>query len=84
MMIYQVEYVIQIKLSGKMMTSICGIYICCLFYFAQINTTKTQPGLGISFQAKLCECFSNLTNFVRLDETVDWSKVLIFDKKKSE
>ena len=51
-----------------MMTSIC-VYIYCLFYFAQINTTKTQLGLEINFQTKLCECFSDylgLTNFLRL------------------
>ena len=65
-----------------MMTSI-RVYIFCLFYFAQINTTKTQLGLEISFQTKLCECLSDvmgLTNFLRPKETVDWSKLLKFGR----
>ena len=59
------------------------IYTYYLFYFAQINTTKTQLGLEISFQTKLCECLSDvmgLTNFLRPKETVDWSKLLKFGR----
>ena len=66
------------QLSGY----IC-IYINCLFLFAQINTTKTQPGLEINFQTKLREFFSDflgLTNFLRLEETIDWSKMLKFGR----
>ena len=50
------------------------VYIYCLFYFAQKNTTKTQLGLVMSFQTKLREClfdFLGLTNFLRLEEMVD-------------
>ena len=57
-----------------MMTSIY-VYIYCLFYFVQINTTKTQLSLEISFQTKLLEClfdFLGLTNFLRLEETAEW------------
>ena len=64
------------------MASIC-VYIYCLFYFAQINTTKTQLGLEISFQTKLRECLSDflgLKNFLRLEEMVDWSKLLKFGR----
>ena len=56
-----------------MVTSIC-VYIYCLFLFAQKSTNKTQPGLEISFQTKLPECFSNflgMAKFLRLEETVD-------------
>ena len=44
---------------------------------------KTQPGLEISFQTKHRECFSDfldLTKFLRLEETVDWSKMLKFGR----
>ena len=64
------------------MTPICA-YIYCLFLFSQKNTAITQPGLEISFQTKLCECFSNflgLANFLRLKEIVDWSKLLKFGR----
>ena len=64
------------------MASTC-VYIYCLFLLAQKNTTKTRPGLKISFQKKLPECFSNflgLTNFLRLEETIDWSKLLKFGR----
>ena len=53
-----------------------------LFLFAQ-KTTKTQPGLKISIQAKLRECFSNfvgLAKFLRLEETVDCSKLVKFGR----
>ena len=59
------------------------IYTYYLFYFAQINRTKTQLGLEISFQTKLRECLSDflvLTNFPRLEEKVDWSKLLKFGR----
>ena len=59
------------------------VYIYCLFLFAQIITTKPQPGLEIIFETELCECFSDflgLTNFLRLEETVDWSKLLKFGR----
>ena len=59
------------------------VYICYLFYFAQINTTKTQLGLVISFQTKLRECLSDflgLTNFLRLEEMIDRSKLLEFGR----
>ena len=55
------------------------IYIYCLFLLAQENTTKTQPGLEISFKTKLRESISNfldLAKFLRLEETLDWSKLL--------
>ena len=45
-----------------MTTSIC-VYIYCLFYFAQINTTKTQISLKISFQRKLPEFLSEFLWF---------------------
>ena len=64
------------------MTSIC-VYIYCWFYFAQINAIKTQLGLEISFQTKLCECLSDflgLTNILMVEETVDWSKLLKFGR----
>ena len=57
------------------------MYIYCLFYFAQKNTTKTQLGLVISCQTKLRECLSDflgLTNFLRLEEMVDQPKLLKF------
>ena len=65
------------------------IYICthCLFYFAKINTIKTELGLEISFQTKHLEYLSDflsLTNFLRLEETVDWPKLLKFDKTCSK
>ena len=61
------------------------VYMCiyCLFYFAQINTTRTQLGLVMSFQTKLRECFSDflgLTNFLRLEEMVDRPKLLKFGR----
>ena len=42
-----------------------------------------QPGWEISFQTKLRECFSNflgLAKFLRLEEMVDWSKLLKFGR----
>ena len=64
------------------MTSIC-VYMYCLFSFAQINTTKTQPGLEINFQTKVHECFSDfvgLKNVLRLEEMKDWLKLLKFGR----
>ena len=64
-----------------MMTSICT-YILFIFICAKTQP-KTQPGLEISFQTKLRECFSNflgLAKFLRLEETVDWSKLLKFGR----
>ena len=64
-----------------MMTSICT-YILFIFTCAKTQP-KTQPGLEISFQTKLRECFSNflgLAEFLRLQETVDWSKLLKFGR----
>ena len=58
-------------------------YVYCLFLFAQKTQPETQPDLQISFQTKLRECFSNflgLTKFLRLEETVDWSKLLKFGR----
>ena len=49
------------------------VYIYCLFYFVQINTTKKQLGLVISFQIRIRECLSDflsLSNFLRLKEMV--------------
>ena len=63
------------------MTSIC-VYLYFLFCFVQINITKTQLGLEISFQTKL-ECLSDflgLKNFFRLEEMVDWSKLYKFGR----
>ena len=59
------------------------VYIYCLFYFVQINTTKTQLGLVISFQIRIRECLSDflsLSNFLRLKEMVYWSKILKFGR----
>ena len=42
-----------------------------------------QPSLGTSFETKLRECLSNflgLAKFLRLEETVDWSKLLKFGR----
>ena len=39
---------------------------------------KLQLGLEISFQTKLRENFLDLAKFFRLEETVDWSKLLKF------
>ena len=58
-------------------------YVYCLFLFAQKTQPETQPGLEISFQTKLRECFSDflgLTKFLRLEETVGWSKLLKFGR----
>ena len=52
----------------------------CSFLLAK-NITKIQPGLEINFQTKICEYVSDflgLTKFLRLQEMVDWSKLLIF------
>ena len=50
---------------------------------AKKTQPKTQPGLAISFQTKLCDCFSDflgLTKSLRLEETLDWSKLLKFGR----
>ena len=64
------------------MTSICiCIYTYTVYFICTENKTKTQPGLEISFQTKLRECFSDflvLTKFLKLEETVDWLKLLKF------
>ena len=42
-----------------------------------------QTDLEISLQTKLCECFYNflgLAKFLRLGETIDWLKLLIFGR----
>ena len=44
---------------------------------------KLQLGLEISFQTKLRENFLDLAKFVRLEETVDWSKLLKFARAYS-
>ena len=58
------------------------IYIYILFNFiCTKNKTKMLPVLAMSFQTKLRECFSDflgLTKFLRLEETVDWLKLLKF------
>ena len=54
-----------------------------VYFYLRKNTTKTQPGLEISFQTKFRECFSDflgLTKFLRLEETIDWSKLLKFGR----
>ena len=59
------------------------VYIYGLFYFAQINTTKTQLGLVIIFQIKIRECLSDflsLTNILRVKEMAYWSKLLKFGR----
>ena len=64
-----------------MMTSIC-IYMLVIFVCTK-NKSKTKPGLEISFQIKLRECFSDflgLTKFLRLEKTVDWSELLKFER----
>ena len=64
------------------MASLC-VYMYCLFLLAQINTTKTQPGLEISFQTKVHECFSDfvgLKNVLRFEEIKDWLKLLKFGR----
>ena len=64
------------------MASLC-VYMYCLFLLAQINTTKTQPGLEISFQTKVHECFSDfvgLKNVLRFKEIKDWLKLLKFGR----
>ena len=64
------------------MASLC-VYMYCLFLLAQINTTKTQPGLEISFQTKVHECFSDfvgLKNVLRFEEIKDCLKLLKFGR----
>ena len=64
------------------MASLC-VYMYCLFLLAQINTTKTQPGLEISFQTKVHECFSDfvgLKSVLRFEEIKDWLKLLKFGR----
>ena len=60
------------------------MHICIHIYlFVEKNTTKTQPGLEINFQAKLRECFSDflgLDKLLKLEETIDWSKLLKFGR----
>ena len=66
------------------MISIC-IYVLFIF-ICDKNIIKTQPGLEMSFQTKIREYFSDflgLNEFLRLEETVYWSKPLIFDRTSS-
>ena len=59
------------------------MYIYTVYFYLPKTQPKTQPGLEISFQTKLRECFSNflgLAKFLRLEETVDWSKLLKFGR----
>ena len=49
-----------------MMTSICT-YILFVFICAQTQP-KTQPGLEISFQTKLRECFSNFLGLAKVSQ----------------
>ena len=52
-----------------------------MFSFICAKNSQNVTRFGNSFQTKLRECFSDflgLTKFLRLEETVDWLKLLKF------
>ena len=72
---------LEICLMLTTLMSVClYIYICILLIFIW---AKKQNQNTTRFGNKLCECFSNflsLAKFFRLEETVDWSKLLKFGR----